>query len=121
MYKILAIDDEIEIIKIIQIFLTKKGFQVFTAESGEEGLAVLEKENPDLIILDKKMPGMGGRGVLKELQRRKINTPVIILSGSQDLPGHIGEIKEMGYNDILLKPIELNALLENVNKRLGQK
>ncbi|MBU1726870.1 MAG: response regulator [Candidatus Omnitrophica bacterium] len=118
MRRILAVDDEIELGKIFEKFLTMKGFQVTGARSAEEALAVLDKENPDLIILDKKMPGMGGIGLLRELKNKESKIPVIIMTGSQELSGSLDEIKEMGYDDILIKPVDLNLLLEAVNKRL---
>ena len=114
MHKILTVDDEVEIVKIISAFLNKKGFQVLTAYSGEEALEVIAKEKPDLILLDKKMPGIGGRGVLKKLKEDGINIPVILLSGSLGME----EMKELVNGEVLSKPIDLNELVERVNKRL---
>ena len=121
MYKVLAIDDEMEICKVIEAFLTKKGFCVLTAYSGEESLKIIEKEKPDLVVLDKRMPGIGGVAVLRELVKRKDSTPVIVLSGSEELSEHAEELKDLGYDDILIKPIDLKILLERINKRLAGK
>ena len=120
MYKILAVDDEPVICVIMQTFLTKKGFQVFTANSGEQGWEIVQKEKPDLLIVDKMMPGMGGLGLLKKLRENQINTPVLVLTGSRETPETVDEVKEVGYDDFLFKPIELAVLLERVNKRLGR-
>ena len=119
MHKILVIDDEIEICKIIDKFLTKHGFMVSTAQSGEQGLELLNKEKFDLLIQDKRMSGIGGLGVLKELKEKKSAIPVIILTGSQDIAEAVDEVKDLGYDDFLFKPIDLNILLENVKRRLG--
>lgn len=119
MLKVLAVDDEPEICKVIDKFLTKKGFLVLVAYTGEDALAVFEKEKIDLVILDKKMPGIGGLGVLNELKRRKLSVPVIILTGS--LGTREEEAREMGSLDILHKPIDLSILLEKVNHRLGKR
>jgi len=118
-HKILVVDDEIEICKIIEKFLTKNGFKVLIAYNGEQGLEMLNKEKPDLLIQDKRMSGIGGLGVLKELKKRKSAMPVIILTGSQNIANTVDEIKELGYDDFLFKPLDLNILLENVKKRLG--
>jgi DNA-binding NtrC family response regulator len=116
-HKILVVDDEPEICKIIKTFLTKKGFEVLTADSGEKALAVLGKEKADLVILDKKMPGIGGQGALDGFKKMRLAVPVVILTGSIDL----SEAKaiEMGCAAILNKPIDLNVLLETVNKVLN--
>jgi len=112
-----VIDDEADIGRILQIFLTKKGFDVLTAESGEKGLEVLKKEQPDLLILDMSMPGIGGQGVLKELKKGKPSFPIIILTGSmseEEILIGSGPI----VSDFVFKPVDLNILLEKVNKLL---
>ncbi|MDD5633806.1 MAG: response regulator [Candidatus Omnitrophica bacterium] len=119
-YRILIVDDEEKICKLIEKFLLKNGFDVLIACSGEDALNVIEKEEFDLMILDKRMPGINGVGVLRELLYRGMALPVIVLSGVQDLHGNIDEIKAMGYSDILVKPVELFFLLECINKKLNR-
>ena len=81
--KILLIDDEIEILNVLKLFLTKKGFDVTEVERGQDGLDILEKDTSfDLIILDHRMPGMKGAEVVEQLKARDIDIPVIILTGS---------------------------------------
>ncbi|MFH1652831.1 MAG: response regulator [Pseudomonadota bacterium] len=119
MKKILVVDDEELICNVLKKFLTLKGFEVFTALRGEEGLLLLEKEKPDLLIQDKRMQGIGGLGVLRELRKRKNDIPVVILTGSQDVDEiTIGEIRQLGYDDFLFKPVDLDELLERINRRL---
>jgi DNA-binding response OmpR family regulator len=117
MHKILTVDDERDICAIISRFLTKKGFVVQSAYSGEDALAVLDKQKMDLIILDKKMPGMGGVAALHEIRKRGIDTPVIILTGSQGLSGDTTE--SLDCQSILIKPMDLDILLREVNRILG--
>lgn len=114
--RILVVDDEAEICKILDKFLAKKGFQVMTAASGEEALASFSKERPDLVILDKKMPGIGGQAVLKEFKRQASGVPVIMLTGS--INGADDKDVEPGCDAVLNKPVDLNVLLETVNRVL---
>ena len=115
--KIFVVDDEAEICKILKAFLTKKGFEVMTADSGEKAIAVLEKEKADLVILDKKMPGIGGQGALNGFKKMALAVPVIVLTGSLDMSED--KASEMGCAAVLNKPIDLNVLLDTVNKVLN--
>lgn len=114
--KILVVDDEIEICRIIKTFLTKKGFEVLTADSGEKALAVLGKEKADLVILDKKMPGIGGHGFMDEFKRKGLKIPVIILTGSIDMTEDKTGAMECAV--VLNKPIDLNVLHETIQEVL---
>jgi CheY-like chemotaxis protein len=123
MYKILVIDDEQEIVKILEEFLTKTGFSVITAAGGEEGIKVLNSaQKLDLMIMDMRMPKVNGVDVLKEMKRINKNIPVIILTGSIDASRHEKDLKELGYSrdDIVSKPIDLFLLLAMAKKKLPQ-
>ena len=120
MYKILAVDDEVEICRIVHTFLTKKGYAVTNVNSAEQALELLDKEKFDLMVIDKKMPGIGGMGLLRKLKETENATPVIILTGSRDLPETTEEIEAIGFDDFLFKPIDLTVLLERVNKRIAE-
>ena len=119
--KILIVDDEVEICKLMKSFLEKKGFNVHTVLSGEDALKVLDKEDIDLLILDKKMPGIGGLGVFWEVKKRGLDIPSIIMTGSRRMPGYEDEKEKMGYACLLFKPVDLDILLENINRILGRK
>jgi DNA-binding response OmpR family regulator len=123
MYKILVIDDEQEIVKILEEFLTKAGFSVITAAGGEEGIKVLNSaQKLDLMIMDMRMPKVNGVDVLKEMKRINKNIPIIILTGSIDASRHEKDLKELGYSrdDIVSKPIDLFSLLAMAKKKLPQ-
>ncbi|MBI4706617.1 MAG: response regulator [Candidatus Omnitrophica bacterium] len=120
MYKILAVDDEIEILKVIDEFLTQAGFMVKIAQDAEAGLEILAKEKPDLLILDMRMPGIGGEGLLRELSRKKIDIPAIILTGYARTDAGLGFVKKDSLK-ILVKPVNLSILLETVNECLRGK
>lgn len=121
-YKILIVDDEERICEILEVFLTKKGFDVLTVSRGEQALELFDKkEKIDLLILDKKMPGIGGVGVFFEVQKRRLNIPAIILTGSRRMAGYEDEAEKMGYAELLFKPVDLEDLLKKIKKVLGIK
>ena len=121
MCKILVIDDEQEIIRILEEFLAKMGFDLITAVGGEKAIEIINSQAKiDLIVLDMKMPKVKGIDVLKELRRAGRQNPVIILTGSIDAQKHRGQLSELGYNpdDICYKPIDLYVLLDMIKKKL---
>jgi DNA-binding NtrC family response regulator len=122
MKRILVVDDELRIIKILEEFLTVKGFEVMTSLGGENVQEILAADKKiDLIILDMKMPKTTGMAILTEMKDKKINIPVIIFTGSVDMKKYRNELKEMGYDylDALYKPVNLQELLDKVNSKLS--
>ena len=114
---LLVIDDSIVIRKMIEIALEDEDFNIVTAMSGKEGLESLEKENPNLIILDMMLPDMNGIDVLKTIKDKK-KLPVIMLSG-KDSPQLIESAKEIGVDDFLPKPFRDEELVEKVKTLVG--
>lgn len=81
MAKILAIDNELGVLDTLKTILTERGHEVIYALSGEEGIAKFEKEDPDIVICDIKMPGKDGYEVLKEIKKNPAKwRPVIMLT-----------------------------------------
>ncbi len=116
--KIVIIDDEPDVLEIIQAVLNTKGYTSLAAESGEEGLELVEKEMPDLIITDLMMPKVSGLEVLKRLARNEkcANIPVIVLSAlttDSEKPAEFW-IKSLGVADYLTKPFDPLDLLGRV-------
>jgi DNA-binding response OmpR family regulator len=119
--RILVVDDEEEIAKLLEEFLNKKGFEVIIALDGQKAIETIKTEkNIDLLILDLKMPAVNGVDVLQELRRLNKEIPVIILSGSLDLRNFIDNLKKLNYNEknILYKPIDLFELLKIIKNYL---
>src|SRR3972149_4601689 len=77
--KILVVDDELEIVKVVRAYLERGGFAVVTAREGREALAVFRHERPQLVILDLNLPGMDGLDVCRTL-RRDSEVPIIMLT-----------------------------------------
>jgi len=109
MLKVLFIDDEEGIRKIFSILLRKEGYQVFTAESGEEGLKIFEQEIPPIVITDIKMPGMDGIEVLRRIKGINLGAEVIIITGHGDMDSAIEALK-LDASDFLIKPVSDEAL-----------
>lgn len=118
MKKILIVDDEEEIRRILEVFLNKKGFLTLTAKNGDEALKIIESEKKiDLLILDVNMPGTGGEAVMLELEKRNLNIPTIVLTGTLSTEENFQAFKT--FRDLQLKPINLSEFLEKINKVLG--
>jgi DNA-binding response OmpR family regulator len=109
---IMVIDDSIVIRKMIEIALEEEDYNIITAISGKEGLETIEKESPNLVILDMMLPDMNGIEVLKTIKTEK-KLPVIMLSG-KDSPQLIETAKEVGVDDFLPKPFRDEELVEKV-------
>jgi len=109
MRKILVVDDEKPTLSMFRLFLNAYGFTVFTAENGEEGLEVFQKEQPAIVITDIKMPGMDGLEVLKRIKEINPIVEVIIVTGHGDLDLAIRALN-MNATDFINKPIQKAAL-----------
>ncbi|WP_028573603.1 response regulator [Desulfonatronovibrio hydrogenovorans] len=109
MRKILVIDDEKPTLSMFQLFLKVYGYTVFTAENGEEGLKIFQKEKPSMVITDIKMPGMDGLEVLKKIKELSPKTEVIIITGHGDVDLTL-EAMNLNATDFINKPIQKKAL-----------
>ncbi len=117
--RILVVDDEPDIAKLIQIYLEKEGYFVIKAFNGEEAIALARKEKPDLVTLDIMMEKMDGFEVLRQLKNdpSTLNIPVVILSiVSDERKGF-----RIGATDYLSKPINPRRLVKVINDILGKK
>lgn len=81
MNKILIVDDELGIRLLLEEILKSEGYQIETAETGKEALEKLLEETFDLMIIDYKLPIMSGKEVLRQMNKRKLEIPVILMSG----------------------------------------
>ncbi len=114
--KILVIDDEMYIRDSVIGFLEDFGFEVIDAENGKIGVERFEKENPDLILCDLRMPEMDGLEVLANVREKKPNIPIIIVSGAGNIADTV-EALRLGAWDYIIKPIQdMNVLYHAVNK-----
>jgi len=119
-YKILWVDDEIELLKPHILFLTNKGYEMTGVNNGADALEKCEEEHFDIIFLDENMPGMGGLEVLAEIKTMRPNVPVVMITKNEE--EYIMEEAIGGkIADYLIKPINPNQILLSVKKLLDQK
>ncbi len=118
--RILVVDDEVAILKLLRGFLKVDGYDVLLAESGEQGLELLRSEEVDLVILDVRMPGMNGLEVCRQIRADPGNArlPVVFLTadGTNELAVFQG--LEVGGDEYLHKPIHRRALSARVKNLL---
>ena len=118
--KILVIDDEESFRETIRLCLEDKSFNIITASSGEEGISLFEKERPDIVITDLKMPKMNGLDVLTHIKSLDKNVPIIMLTAFDDVPYTI-EAMKIGAYDFVSKPIKVDALKSLIARALSNR
>jgi len=117
--KILLVDDEEGIRKVLAIALSDSGYEVFTAEGGKEALDIFRKMQPPIVLTDIKMPGMDGIGLLQKIKEESPDTEVIMITGHGDMELAIRSLK-FDATDFITKPINHDAL-EVALKRANEK
>ncbi len=120
--KILVVEDDLDILRLVTFSLEKSGYEVLTAVNGKEGLEKATNDRPDIILLDLMMPFMGGAEMLerlKEIPDMK-DVPVIILTARCDQQ-NIAAIRAYGVSDYVTKPFGPTELMEKIENTLGCK
>ena len=117
MAKILVIDDEEIIRKRLKSLLELDGYETFTAGDGQEGLKVFRKENPEIALVDIKMPGMDGIEVLRKIKEERGKTEVIIITGHGGVETAIQAMKDGAFGYVQ-KPIEYDELEIEIRKAM---
>lgn len=117
-YKILVIEDEPDINRLLAKILNNADYHVTSAYSGTEAKLLLEKESPDLILLDLMLPGISGEELLNMLREEKhSNIPVIVISAKNSLDNKVTLLKD-GADDYITKPFEPEEVLARVQALL---
>ncbi|MCF7876434.1 response regulator transcription factor [Candidatus Bipolaricaulota bacterium] len=120
MKKILVVEDEGKIVRLIRDYLEKEDYSVIDARDGEEGLTAFQRQEPDLIILDLMLPKLGGLEVAKEI-RKESQVPIIMLTAKSEEADRVTGL-EIGADDYVTKPFslrELAARIKAVLRRSG--
>lgn len=116
--KILVVDDEPQLQRLLSDWLTEAGYTIFTASNGQEGLKAYKQHQPELVISDVWMPGMDGYQLCRMLKR---NTPasVLLMTG---VPNEVAVLREMdvGADDVIIKPFDMHNLITRVEAILGK-
>ncbi len=112
MQKILVVDDEMKLVRLVQAYLQESGFQVVTAYNGTQALIQFEREEPDLIVLDWMMPEMDGLEVARRI-RQTSSVPIIMLTAKVEETDRVVGL-ELGADDYVAKPFSPRELVARV-------
>ena len=118
--KLLLVDDEEEFVKALAERLKMRDLRSDTVLDGEEALSFVEDQEPDVMILDLKMPGIDGMEVLRQVRKAYPNIQVIILTG-HGTEKHEEEAKRLGAFDYLEKPVNLDVLVKKMKAAYRRK
>ena len=117
MFKILVVEDDKNLRKLIVTCLEKANYTVFDTKNGEEALELMDRQYVDLIVTDIMMPEMNGYELIKELRDANYNTPILIITAKEDI-----EDKRVGFSlgadDYMVKPINIDELIMRVKALL---
>ncbi|EFH2754531.1 two-component system response regulator GlrR [Escherichia coli] len=116
---LLLVDDDLGLLKLLGLRLTSEGYSVVTAESGAEGLRVLNREKVDLVISDLRMDEMDGMQLFAEIQKVQPGMPVIILTAHGSIPDAVAATQQ-GVFSFLTKPVDKDALYQAIDDALEQ-
>ena len=118
--KVLVVDDEVNITQILEFSIGAEGFEVISAQNGEEAIEKARREQPDLIILDIMMPKIDGYEACRILKANPLtkNIPVVLLTAKgRDIDKRLG--MEVGATDYIVKPFSPNKLVERIHQLLS--
>lgn len=120
--KILIIEDEPSLLRALKDKFERNGIEVSYATNGEEGLAMIKKDKPRLVLLDLMLPKMSGEMILKEIKKNKStqNIPVVVLSAKADEASVVNCLNNLGADDYMVKSdFTLEQVLDKINKYIS--
>ncbi|MET3816295.1 MULTISPECIES: two-component system response regulator GlrR [Pantoea] len=117
--RLLLVDDDPSLLKLLGMRLSSEGYQVTTAASGPEALRLLQKEKIELVISDLRMDEMDGLALFGEIQKRHMGLPVIILTAHGSIPDAVSATQQ-GVFSFLTKPVDRDALYKAIDEALAQ-
>ena len=117
--RILLVDDDYEIVESLRLALEAKGYSLIVARDGNQGLAMVEREDPDLMILDMMMPKRSGFLVLEKLRRSRPEPLRVIMITANEGSRHKAYAEMLGVDDYIRKPFPMNRLIESVTRLLA--
>jgi len=117
--RVLLVDDDAEIIESLRLALEANGYEILVARDGNQGLALVEREDPDLVVLDMMMPKRSGFLVLERLKRKRDGQQRIIMITANEGSRHKAYAEMLGVDDYLRKPFPMDRLIASVNRLIG--
>jgi len=120
--KILIIDDDLQVHRILSKILETKGYQILSAEDGEKGLAQFKKENPDFLILDLMMPNLSGFELCQKIREiPRSPKPLILILSAKEAQMDRRRCLELGADDFVSKPFHISSLVRKIDHMLSKK
>jgi len=121
--RVVYVEDEQEMIDLVRLILSRKGFEVIGANGGREGLATIRDRLPDLVLLDLMMPDMDGWDVYQQMKadEKTRDIPVIVVTAKAQSIDKVLGLHIAKVDDYIAKPFSPNELLESVEKVLAQR
>jgi DNA-binding response OmpR family regulator len=117
--RILLVDDDREIVESMRIALEAGGYEIIIARDGNQGLVMVERDNPDLVILDMMMPKRSGFLVLEKVRRsRPVPLRVIMITANEG-SRHKAYAEMLGVDDYIRKPFAMDRLIDSVDRLLA--
>ncbi|RMF87357.1 MAG: response regulator [Planctomycetota bacterium] len=117
--RILLVDDDAEIIESMRMALEAMGYEILVARDGNQGLAMVDRERPDLVILDMMMPKRSGFLVLERLRQSQAFPMRVIMITANEGSRHKAYAEMLGVDDYIRKPFPMDRLIDSVNRLLS--
>ena len=117
--RILLVDDDAEIVESLRFALSNRGYEILVARDGNQGLAMAQRETPDLVILDMMMPKRSGFLVLEKLRRTHVVPIRVIMITANEGSRHKAYAEMLGVDDYIRKPFPMDRLLNSVDRLLA--
>ncbi len=118
--KVLLVDDEVDFVKTLAQRLKMRDLKADTVHDGEHAVSFVEKEEPDVMVLDLRMPGMDGMDVLRQIKKAYPSTQVIILT-AHGTDKDKEEAEKLGVFAFLKKPVEIETLVDHIKEAYKKK
>ncbi|MCY7539478.1 response regulator transcription factor [Bacillus pumilus] len=115
--KILVVEDEKKIARVLSLELEYEGYEVTVKETGMNGLKALEEESFDLVLLDVMLPELSGLEVLRRVRKTNTATPIILITARGSVPDKVSGL-DLGANDYITKPFDIEELLARIRAQL---
>ncbi|WP_144524799.1 response regulator transcription factor [Bacillus pumilus] len=115
--KILVVEDEKKIARVLSLELEYEGYEVTVKETGMDGFQALEEESFDLVLLDVMLPELSGLEVLRRVRKTNTATPIMLITARDSVPDKVSGL-DLGANDYITKPFDIEELLARIRAQL---
>ena len=114
MTNILIVDEDTDVLRLLRVKLTAAGYEVLRARDGKEALALAEKEQPEMVVMEKRLPDIDGLALLSQLRSRITPAPLVLILSGESADEAISAAFSAGAADYLAKPFSPQVLLERL-------